>query len=137
VIENNEMLSPWGAGIYINGLLAGGRVAGLTLSGNRVERSDHASEAVIPIQVYGADQVTIAGTVLANCRYGYAVQLSTGVTIRDGQIVGRDAILTLYDLTGSTGVRIANMRCNPPVVRAVVGAEPDMMWENDDKITGS
>lgn len=135
VIEKNEMVSPWGAGIFVNGLLAGGRAAALDLLNNKITRTDLTSVPSMPIQIYGADQVTITGTLLANCRYGYTAQSCDRVTISDGEITGPGPVLTLYDFTDSTNIRVLNMRCAPSVVTAVTGAGAGTVWENDDRVS--
>lgn len=137
-IENNTLVSKWGTGIYLQGNLHASGCKRVTARGNEIIGTATVADTGTAIQAYSITQLTLGENILSHCNIAYTVQNCTGVTIRNGEARGDLFGLTnLYDFTGSTGVRVRNMRCYVGVTTAVSAAGTATVWFNDDKVTTS
>ena len=132
---STRITSPWGVGIYVSGLLAGGRASNVTSQAEIVRTAPGVTPA-IPIQYYGVDGGSVRAR-LNNCSYGYFIQSCTSIIVHDGEHNGSSALLVLYNFAGSSGIQVRDMRTYVDVVTAVAADGRGTTWVNDNKVSTS
>jgi len=80
-----------------------------------------------------ADQVTITDTVIDNALLGFSIRNCSGVTLGETEMKGSAPLGALYYFTGSTGIRVRNMRCYQQAT-AIADAGTGTTWENDNVV---